>query len=296
MEKIVMLRRVPQNPMLVVGLLGLTIAGVAPCAAETGQQKAWVMFEDAAKSPKVSERSIGIAALGLLANDRHGRELAENALTDPRPEVRAAAATALGQMRAVESVPKLKKSLKDKRMAVVMAAARALRDLRDKPAAYALYYEVLTGERRGDGLIAEQLDTLHDPKELAKIGFEEGIGYIPFAGIGWDAWRYTHKGNPHPPRAIAATLLAHDPNPATGKALAKAAASDKDWIVRAAAVESLAQRGDPAFEDNLMLCFFDSNAHVRYTAAAAVIRLSEIQRKRAEKQAAKSAAGELSRP
>ncbi len=267
----------------------ILFAVLVPCKAETGRQKSWAMFESAAKSTKVSERKVGIGALGLLTNDRHARELAENALGDPKPEVRATAATALGQMHAVESIPKLQAVLTDKKMAVVMAAARSLRDLRDKTAAYAIYYEILIGERRGEGMIAEQLDTLHDPKELAKIGFEEGIGYVPFAGIGWDAWRYTHKKNPHPPRAIAATLLAHDPNPRTGPALLKAATSDKDWIVRSAAVESLAQRGDPSFVDNLILCLFDSNIHVRYTAAAAVIRLSQVQEANVHKEAGKGA-------
>ncbi len=270
------------------------VAALTPCTAETGRQKSWAMFESAAKSTKVSERKVGISALGLLTNDRHARELAENALGDPKPEIRAAAATALGQMHAVESIPKLQALLTDKKMAVVMAAARSLRDLRDKTAAYAIYYEILIGERKGEGLIAEQLDTLHDPRELARIGFEEGIGYVPFAGIGWDAWRYTHKKNPHPPRAIAATLLAHDPNPKTGPALLKAATSDKDWIVRSAAVESLAQRGDPSFVDHLILSLFDSNIHVRYTAAAAVIRLSELQETNLHKEVGKGL--EVSQP
>jgi HEAT repeat protein len=206
------------------------------------------------------------------------------------PEVRAAAATALGQMHAVESVPKLQKLLDDKRMAVVMAAAHSLHDLKDDAAANAIYLDVLTGERKGDGVIAEQMDTLHNPKALALIGVEQGIGYVPFAGIGWDAWRYTHKKNPHPARAIAATLLAHDPDPKTGAALVKAALNDKDWIVRAAAVEAIAQRGDPSLEEKIEISMFDTNAHVRYTAAAAVIRLSALARKDVHKNAEKKTA------
>jgi HEAT repeat protein len=200
--------------------------------------------------------------------------MAEAALKDLRPEVRAAAATALGQMHATESIPKLQKLLNDKRISVVMAAAHALRDLKDDKSAYAVYLDVLTGERKGDGLITQQMDTLHNPHEMAMIGFEEGIGFVPFAGIGWDAWRYTHKKNPQPVRAIAATVLAKDPDPATGRALAKAALNDKDWIVRAAAVEAIAQRGDAALGEKIAISLFDRNVHVRYTAAAAVIRLA----------------------
>lgn len=263
---------------------------ILPSSAETGQKKAWAMFETAAKCKNATQRAIGIRALGLLPDDAHARELAENALADNRPEVRAAAATALGQMNAVESVPKLRQLLGDKRLSVVMAAAHSLHDLKDDSTANAIYLDVLTGERKGDGLIASQMDTLRNPKELAMIGVEQGIGYVPFAGIGWDAWRYTHKKNPHPPRAVAATLLAHDPDPQTGRALLKAALNDKDWIVRAAAVEAVAQRGDPALEEKIELSLYDTNVHVRYTAAAAVVRLSTLSQKNLRREAEKKTA------
>jgi HEAT repeat protein len=246
--------------------------------AVTGKEKAWAMFEAAAKSKGPAERAIGIRALGLLHDDAHARELAESALEDPKPEVRVAAATALGQMQSKQSIPKLQKLLSDDKLEVVMAAAHSLRDLKDNTSAYAVYYDVLSGGRKSDGVVSQQLDTLRDPKVIAKIGFEQGIGYIPFAGIGWDAWRYTHKKDPNPVRAVAATFLAHDPDPATGLALCEAM-KDKDWIVRAAAIQALAQRGDPEFEGKIELSLFDENAHVRYTAAAAVIRLSAIETK-----------------
>ena len=119
------------------------------------------------------------------------------------------------------------------------------------------------------------METLKNPKELAKIGFSEGIGYIPFAGIGWDTYRTIHKKDPNPVRAVAATFLAHDPDPASARALVKAT-SDKDWMVRAAAVEAIAQRGDASLLPSVEIKFSDRNAKVRYSAAAAVIRLSMI--------------------
>jgi HEAT repeat protein len=72
---------------------------------------------------------------------------------------------------------------------------------------------------------------------------------------------------------VAATFLAHDPDPATSQALVNAT-KDKDWIVRAAAVEAIAQRGDPSLLPKVQLRFSDKNAKVRYSSAAAVIRLS----------------------
>jgi HEAT repeat protein len=229
---------------------------------------------NAAFSKKTINRADGIRVLGLLRDNERARALAEDALKDPSPQVRSSAATALGKMHATESIPKLESALADKKIPVVLAAANSLRELKDEKTAYAVYFDLLTGERKsGDGMIARQLAMLKDPKELAKIGFSEGIGYIPFAGIGWDAYRTMSKKDPNPARAVAATFLAHDPDPATAKALVKAT-NDKDWIVRAAAVEAIAQRGDSSLLPKVERKFADRNPKVRYTAAAAVIRLS----------------------
>lgn len=243
---------------------------------ETPKHKAWDLLQNAAMSKRTIDRTDGVRALGLLSGDARARQMAEDALQDPKPEVRAAAATALGQMHATESIPKLQKALGDSKVPVVMAAAHSLRELKDNSDAYAVYYDLLTGNRKtGDGLIASQVATLKNPKELAKIGFSEGIGFVPFAGIGWDAYRTIHKNDPNPVRAVAATYLAHDPDPATARALV-AATRDKNWIVRAAAIEAIAQRGDPSLSPKVQLRFTDRNPKVRYSAAAAVIRLSAV--------------------
>jgi HEAT repeat protein len=247
---------------------------------ESPRHKAWNMLQRAATAKHTAERTDGVRALGLLRGDVRARKLAEEALKDRRPEVRTAAATALGQMQATESIPLLEHALMDLKIPVVMAAAHSLFELKDEAAAYGLYYDLLSGSRRtGDGLIAQQIETLKNPRELAKIGFSEGIGYVPFAGIGWDAWRTMHKKNPNPVKAVAATYLAHDPDPATGLALVKAT-RDKDWIVRAAAVEAIAQRGDASLLHSVESRFADKSAKVRYTAAAAVIRLTPMETRR----------------
>jgi HEAT repeat protein len=45
-------------------------------------------------------------------------------------------------------------------------------------------------------------------------------------------------------------------------------------MVRAAAIEAIAQRGDASLLSNLMPKLIDKHPKVRYTAAAAIIRLS----------------------
>lgn len=269
------MRRTPQ--LVTCVLLACSVVasfGQEPTDIESPTHKAWDMLMNAAFSKRSADRTNGIRALGLLGDSARARELAESALKDRDSNVRAAAATALGQMHAKESVAKLEQALSDRKIPVVMAAAQSLRDLKDDKSAYNVYYELLTGERKtNDGVIAEQLQTLKNPKELAKIGFSEGIGYVPFAGIGWDAYRTLRKKDPNPVRAVAAKVLANDPDPASARALVRAT-NDRDWIVRAAAVEAIAQRGDAKLLPNVERRFKDRNAKVRFTAAAAVIRLS----------------------
>jgi HEAT repeat protein len=62
------------------------------------------------------------------------------------------------------------------------------------------------------------------------------------------------------------------------------ATRDKDWIVRAAAVEAIAQRGDPSLLPKVQLRFSDRNPKVRYSSAAAVIRLSGIEQTKTAKK------------
>jgi hypothetical protein len=47
--------------------------------------------------------------------------------------------------------------------------------------------------------------------------------------------------------------------------------------VRAAALEALAKRGDPAVLDTVSLCMADKKEAVEYTAAATVLRLTAIK-------------------
>jgi HEAT repeat protein len=198
-----------------------------------------------------------------------------NALRDDQANVRLAAATALGSMNAAEATLELKKTLEDSEPAVVLAAANSLLLLHDD-VGYDIYYDVLTGERRASkGLIKEQLSTFKDKKKVAELGFEQGIGFIPFAGMGYEAFKTVRKNDSSPVRAAAAKQLAHDPDPGTAKALVKAT-TDKNWSVRAAALEAIAQRGDRSLVSQIAAGLDDAKDVVRFTAAACVAHLGEL--------------------
>jgi HEAT repeat protein len=214
--------------------------------------------------------------MGLLQGNTRAIRMAEKALKDERTEVRASAALALGDMQARSSIPALKTALDDPEPSVALAAGQALSLLHD-PAAYDVYFEVLTGERKtGTGLIASQKSILKDPKKLASIGIAEGMGFIPFGSLGWEAIKTLTKDDVSPIRASAAKVLASDPDPASAKALENAA-GDKSWLVRAAALEALAKRGNPAAMPTVELYMYDEKDVVKYAAAAAYLRLAQIK-------------------
>jgi HEAT repeat protein len=247
-----------------------------PSRPQSPTVEAWQTLEAACSSDKFTERASATLALGLLRNDAKARKLAEKALSDPKPEVRSVGAAALGEMGSRRSIPKLRKVLDDKDPSVALAAAHALHRMHDK-SSYEVFYEILTRQRKGGkGLISSSRSTLSDPKKMAQLGFEEGIGFIPFAGIGWRAVKEVRKDDSSPVRAASARVLAEDPDPAITKVLADQA-GDKSWIVRAAALEALAKRGDPSVLDTVELYLMDEKDIVRYTAAAATVRLLAIK-------------------
>lgn len=262
--------------MLILANLALfTLSGATGQTEPAPADQAWSILKDGIGDKSADKRAKAVHALGLLTADRRAEEMAQRALSDLNPDVRVEAATALGQMGAVSARPKLRSALDDKEVKVVLAAANALYELKD-PVAYDVYYAVLTGERKSSsGLVHSELNTLKDRREAEKLALETGIGFVPFGGMGWEAWKTVTKDDTSPVRAAAAEKLAHDPDPKSAAALAESCA-DRKWRVRAAAVTAIARRGDSALLRPLKPLLFDSNDSVRFDAAAAIVRLSRI--------------------
>lgn len=245
-------------------------------AALSPKVQAWTILDDGLASSGYEKRAKAAQALGLIKGDSEAERLAIKALSDERPEVRASGAAALGDIGNKTAIPELHKMFEDKDVQVILASARALLDLGDKRG-YNVYYAILTGETKtGTGLLEEQKKMLKDPQKLAQFGFEQGIGFIPFAGIGWSAFKMLRKDDTSPILAASAMTLATDPDPKSGDALVDAAEKQKSWIVRAAALNALAKRGDPQYIKAAEESLSDEKEEVQYSAAAAVIHLSGI--------------------
>jgi len=119
---------------------------------------------------------------------------------------------------------------------------------------------------------------LKDPKALSKLGFEAGIGFIPFGGVSYGVFKAVTRDDTSPVRAAAAQKLVSDPDPKSGEALAKTTADPK-WLVRAAVANAIAKRDDPALLSAVTPLLDDDNDTVKNVAAAAVIRLSGMHKK-----------------
>src|SRR5713101_4845412 len=278
--------------LILLGLAGIFVLAQAPSPAppeakqppgnapapspQAADERAWGILREGMKDDSADKRAKAVRSLGLLPGSTEAEKAAINALQDKKPNVRMAAAAALGSMQAQHANLELEGALQDSEPMVVLAAANSLLLLHDD-VGYDIYYDVLTGERRASkGLIKEELSTFKDKKKLAELGLEEGIGFIPFAGMGYEALKTVTKDDSSPVRAGAAKQLAHDPNPGTAKALEKAT-TDKNWAVRAAALEAISQRGDRSLVSGVMTALDDTKDEVRFTAAACVVHLSEIR-------------------
>ncbi len=258
---------------------------VAPVvvSAQTPADQGWSILQDGADSGSTTQRIATMRVMQLIPEDARAVSLAEKGLQDKEAEVRGAAALSLGAMGSKSSIPALVAAAKsDKDGAVVMAAAKALIQLGDERG-YSVYYAVLTGQRKsGEGLVGgeeKQLnDLLRDPQQMEMMAFEQGMGFVPFGGIGVQAFNAIHASEARGPiiKATSIRILAKDPDPRTEKALI-AATTDKEWVVRTAAYDALARRGHPAVLQELSSGLKDEKDEVKLTAAAAVVQLSAIQ-------------------
>ena len=259
--------------LLTVSILGTLLAAAAP-VPQTPTEKAWLILQQGLANKRAEKRADAVHALRLLTNNPRAQEMAEHALADQNPKVRATAARALGPMGAASSLPKLKALLNDKEPAVVLAAAHSLFLLGDREDSYEIDYEMLIGERKtADGFVASGVNELKNPKAVAVIGFETGLGFVPFGGDAYEVFKRARKDDRTPVRAAAARELATDKDPKIRAALARACA-DKQWRVRAATVDAIAKIEDPAMLNAITPVLDDKSDMVRDEASAAVLRLS----------------------
>jgi HEAT repeat protein len=259
-----------------VGFLTLVFLTTVPLGhAQNPRKKAWEILEASRKSQSSNDRVDAAHALGLLVANHCAATLAEEALVDKNPSVRAAAASALGQIGVTSSVPLLNEALNDKETSVVYAASNAL-ILYGDPSGYEIYFEQLVGERKsGYGPLEAGSELIKDPKAMSLIALGVAVGFAPYAGYALAMVRVLAKDYKGPILVRATNILATDKDPRVADALLTAASSKK-WRVRQAALSVIAHQTDPSLVDSILPHLSDRNHAVRCAAAAAVIQLSPL--------------------
>jgi HEAT repeat protein len=244
------------------------------------RERAWSVLMEGVRHNRASHRMVAVQALSLMPRNRRASQLAGRALNDKDFHVRTAAAITLGQLHATAFKSELHKALDDPEISVVLAATQALYMLKDKTA-FDVYYAILMKDRKSsDGLVQAQLDRLKDPKQMIQLGFQEGIGFVPFGGMGYEAFREITRGGGSSVRAAAARFLATDPDQISEDALVQAAVADKSEEVRLASLDALAQRRDPRVIDRLTTNLDEDKSAVRYRTAAVILHLSSVEKRK----------------
>jgi HEAT repeat protein len=272
-------------PMVAVCCSAISSLAMCPVFAQTTVARAWTVLHEGATNKSADQRQGTMRVLRLIPGNAAAVTLAEQGLKDKDVETRGAAALSLGAMGSKSAIPALLATAKsDTAGSVVMAAAKSLVALGDEKG-YDVYYAILTGQRKsGAGLIGSQKEELHEllqhPEQMENMAFEQGMGFVPFGGIGLQAFQTIHASEEKGPlvKATAIKILAKDPDPITAKALV-AATQNKDWVIRVAAYDALARRGDAALLPHLTGGLTDPKEEVQITAAAAIIHLSGLPKK-----------------
>lgn len=249
-------------------------------ATGDGSKTAWAVL-DKSLGDSSARRQQALAAVGSIGEPNPGAvQRAEAALQDKDTLVREAAALALGELNAPDSIPALKHALEDS-PEVAFAAAKSLTRLGDA-SGRDVVVAVLAGERKGGpGMVTNAVrkakGELHHPTGLVLDGAKDATSAMfPPAGMVFPATKDAMdlKGKGAPGRAAAAAYLALDPDPYAVTLLEWALNDDSEWV-RMEAAKDLGARGNSGSLDKLTAALNDEHTGVRDFAAAAIIRIND---------------------
>jgi len=261
------------------GAAGHAPAAVAlPADDKTTVADAWKLIAEGTSDKNVRKRMAALLSLGSAGDRPEVVRILEQAMEDPHPEARRAAAAALGQGHVRRMIPRLQKALDDPSPSVRVAAARSLWQMKDYSGS-GLFERILMHQSAPeDKWLREEwhqaMNRMNDPSYLFVTGMQEGAGMLlgPYS-FAIPVYRYLSTDKSAATRAGAATLLGElhtDP----GVQALEIALVDKEAVVRAAAAIALGKSERPAEVVQLAPLLHDRRRAVRLSAAAAIARLS----------------------
>jgi HEAT repeat protein len=255
----------------------------APQTAQPDQQfepnviRAWsILTESSAPGKSAHDRIEAIAALGTMGADDRAAKIIGDAINGHDSDVRIAAILAAGQTKNPKLLPPLQRALDDDNAQVAYTAAITLWKMHDYTGEDLLSAVALGDRKASPGLIKSQRHKadkeLHSPKALTMIAVNQGSGYFlgPF-GVGVKAIEMVDKNSGAVIRAAAIDQLAQHHTGDVHDVLI-ADLTDGEPAVRAAAAKGLGRWPGPETAKALAPMFGDNHLAVRLTAAAAYLR------------------------
>lgn len=266
---------------------GAIAAGSAPypLAPRPGEAKAADNLKTALDSKNPETRKQAVVALSLAGAREPYLTWLEKMLDDKDVPVRTATISSMVDLKNPRTIPVLQKALHDPTPEVSFAAAKALWTLNDAAGRSALITILGKDSKTSSGFITTQMrDTLrlfHTPHDLFLFAVKNGIGFAPVPGIGAgvSSLQAILSDSGVSGRAAAALMMATDNTPEVLAALLDAL-TDKDASVRAAAVHSIAMRGDTKVIGEIEPLMDDVKEPVRLRASAAFLRLAWLEQTR----------------
>jgi HEAT repeat protein len=259
---------------LAAGWICLALASIA-----WGQtDAAWDVLKKGLQESNPENRKIAAAALGGTGLAPKSINLLEETMAnDKDPEVRQAAATSLGEMKARVAIPKLKTAM-DGDPQVSFACARALWNMGDRSGRDLIEdiagaeYKNPTGKMAQAKMDAQR--KLHDPQGLAKMGAEQAASALlgPFS-IGLKLVTELRKDSGATGRLLAISLLAQECSAEDTSVIESAAVGDKNDAVRVGAIKALGQCGSRGSVPKLASMLSFDKFPVQMAAAATIIKL-----------------------
>lgn len=221
-----------------------------------------------------------ITAASMIGRNEVDVRRLEAALDDKDVAVRISAVGALADLKIHQSRPQLRRVMRsDKVPEVEFAAAKALYALKD-PAGKQVLMDVL--EKKMDpssGLVRTEarnfFRNFHSTESATAFLVREGIGYVPIPGVGegFSAMMRIMSDPELSARASVVLLLGKEKGPEARRVL-EDGLRDKDWSVRAAAIQMIAQTGRVEMVNLLPPLFNDRKEKVRFRAAGAYLHLA----------------------
>lgn len=256
---------------------------LAQTDAQSIEQKAVSILVEGAANKEPDTRLQAVVAASLVGSHDKVVEFLAGKLSDGDVPVRLAAVASLLDLRDDRAIAPLEKALEDQAPEVAFAAAKALYAMKQSIGKEALL-SVVTGDTKTSSSfmttktrsIMRQLKT---PKSTMLFAFRSGVGYVPVPGLGAGvgAAQMLISDGEFTGRASALLLLGTEQGEQIDL-LVREGLKDKDWSVRAAAIQVIAFSNRKGFEDELISLFEDKEIKVRFRAAAVYIRLRLAER------------------